>query len=124
MSNSKISILQKKQRQQEIMLRIREGWSRKRISDWLMETYGITYQYSLNQISECFKQLVAANEGIVESARDMQVERLENLIVEALESNDRKTATKCLDMINKIYGLYSEKKDIEITGQPLVFKLD
>lgn len=124
MANTKVAILQKKQRQQEIMLRIREGWSRKKIADWLEETYKISYQYALNQISECFKQLVTANEGIVESARDMQIERIENLIVEALESKDRKTVVKCHDMLNKIYGLYTERKEVDITGTPLVFKLD
>ena len=124
MANSKIAKLQKKQRQQEIMLRIREGWSRKKIADWLEDTYGISYQYALNQITECFKQLVVANEGIVESARDVQIERIENLIVTALESKDRNTVTKCIDMLNKIYGLYTEKKEVDITGNPLVFKLD
>jgi len=66
--------------------------------------------------------MLVDTESLEESARQIQLERLEDLLKEALESKDRKTALGALEMINKIHSLYTEKREIKLDTDNLVFK--
>ena len=63
---------------------------------------------------DAYLELRDFSEKTIEEAKTIQIERIEDLLKDALESNDKATAIKALDMINKIYSLYVEKQDVNM----------
>ena len=54
--------------------------------------------------------------------RKRYIDRIEKIMNDSIQRNDRKAALKCQDMINKLNGLYEETNKIEIEGNvPLTF---
>ena len=105
----------------ETIKRIRKGWSRGKCEHWLMDTYKIKETAAYNTVRDAYNKLSEKSEAIIHNAKFIQVERIEDLLTEALESEDRKTAVKALDMLNKIYNLYSTKAEIQLNGKELKF---
>lgn len=124
MSNTQISQNEKKARQHEILKKIRRGWSRKRLVQWVVENYELSYSYAWKQVADCYAMLAEINKDYVETVRDVQLERIESILAESIESGDRQSSLKAIDLINKIFSLYVEKKDLNITGNDISFKLD
>lgn len=122
---NKIAKNEKKARLNVLIEKIREGYSRKRLVEWVQENFGFTYKYSWDLTAEAYKMLADMNnEELVESTRAIQLERTEAILKEALEKGDHKNALKALDIINRMYSLYVEKKEIDVKSSDLVFKLD
>lgn len=122
---NKIAKNEKKARLNIIIEKIREGYSRKRLVEWVQENYGFSYKYSWDHVNEAYKMLADTNnEELVESTRAVQLERCEAILKEALEHGDRKSALKALDIINRMNSLYIEKKEVDVKSSDLVFKLN
>lgn len=109
-------------REAEIIKRIRKGWSHSKITEWLSDNYGLSKSHSYNLVTKAFNTLAEKADEVIENAKNIQIERLEDMLVNSLESEDKKTALKALDMLNKIYGLYVQKQDINVNGENLTFK--
>lgn len=105
----------------ETIKRIRKGWTRTKCEQWLMDTYKIKETAAYNTVRDAYNKLSEKSDAIINNAKFIQVERIEDLLTEALESEDRKTAVKALDMLNKIYNLYSTKAEIQLNGKELKF---
>ena len=73
-------------------------------------------------VKEVYSDMLTDTEALEESAKQIQLERLEDLLKTALESKDLKTALGALEMINKIHSLYTERKEIKLDTDNLVFK--
>lgn len=112
---------EKKFRISEIIKRIRKGWSRNKLIEWSIEHWGLTKSTAYNYVKEAYDKLAEKSDDVIEKSRVIQVERLEDLLTEALESNDRQTAVKTLDMLNKIFQLYVAKSEVKIDTQNLKF---
>lgn len=108
-------------REGEVIKRIRKGWSRMKLIDYAMKTFDIKLTTAQNLVRESFSKLAHEADVAEQQAKGIQVERIEALLTEALESQDRKTAVKALDMLNKIYNLYSTKAEIQLNGKELKF---
>ena len=67
------------------------------------------------------------NEPLEEFAlqvRDEQIARITEIYKTALERNNYNAALKALDMLNRIGALYTDTKNLEITGEMIKFEFD
>lgn len=120
-----ISKNEKKARLDHIIEKIREGYSRKSLVDWVMETYGLQYKNAWANVDQSYKMLADTNnEELIESARAVQLERAEAILKDSLEHGDRKSALKALEILNKLNSLYVEKREIDVKSTDLIFKLE
>jgi hypothetical protein len=51
-----------------------------------------------------------------EKQRQMWLERCEQILQDAIDSRDKASALKALDLIGKSMGIYNEKKDVNVSG--------
>ena len=58
----------------------------------------------------------AYSEEDQEKARKMWLERCEQILQDAIDSRDKASALKALDLIGKSMGIYTEKKDVNLQG--------
>lgn len=125
-----IPALEREVRIKEIVSKIRKGWSRAKIIDYIISTYKLTKGPAYKLMGEAYERLAVKCEKQIEAAREIQIDRIENILQSALEAvgpdgkvdPDNATALKCLDMLNRIFALYTEKKDVTIDGKTLRFE--
>jgi hypothetical protein len=112
---------QRKYRIAEVIKRVRKGWSRSKILEWAMEQWDIKRQTASDYIKMAYEVLGEAADEVIENSRNIQLERLEDLLRDALESGDKANSLRALDMINRLHGLYIEKKEVKLDTQKLKF---
>ena len=112
---------QRKFRIAEVIKRIRKGWSRAKILEWIEDQWEVSKSSASNYIKMAYEVLGEASDEVIENSRIIQLERLEDLLKDALEGNDRASSLKALDMINRLHGLYIEKKEVKLDTQKLKF---
>lgn len=105
----------------QIIEKIRAGYSRQRLMDYVQNEMGYSYQQAVKYVHDAYEVLTINSDKIIEKAKGIQVERLEELLKNTLECKDNKTAAKVLDMINKIYSLYVEKQQVDLNVNNLKF---
>lgn len=97
-------------RNQVIIDLIGQGLSRRRIQEEIMSRWGVCIDTANNYIREAFKVLTRGNEEFIEHNRDKQIERLENIITEAMEAHEYKAAVMATAELNKLLGLTTNTK--------------
>ena len=112
---------QRKFRIAEVVKRIRKGWSRSKILEWIEDQWEVSKATASNYIQMAYEVLGEAADEVIENSRIIQLERLEDLLKDALESGDKNSSLKALDMINRLHGLYIEKKEVKLDAQKLKF---
>lgn len=95
---------------------IRQGLSRERIFEELKDRWGISRKSFDKYYKEALESLVVENKDIVDDARKKAIEKLQGIIEKCYEVNDFKNALKAQDQLNKINALYTDKKEVEVTG--------
>ena len=108
-------------RNQVIIDLIGQGLSRRRIQEEIMSRWGIKITCAKTYIKEAYDALLRNNEEYISYQRDQQVERLENIITEALEAHEYKAAVMATAELNKLLGLTTNQK-ITLENTDRVFK--
>ena len=108
-------------RNQVIIDLIGQGLSRRRIQEEIMSRWGIKITCAKTYIKEAYDALLRNNEEYISYQRDQQVERLENIISEALEAHEYKAAVMATAELNKLLGLTTNQK-ITLENTDRVFK--
>lgn len=105
-------------RRQAILTLLRNGYSRSRIVEELTRRWEITETTAKTYIKDAILALGATNADFMDHVREVETERLEVMLEEAIKSGDRRTALSCLEMLNKIGGLYGGKigVDMQVAG--------
>lgn len=113
-----------KKRIKEVLKRIRKAQSKIDIIDWLTDTYKITEKQASEYYHDALYLIQQAHSNEEDAAviREEQIDRIKFLMDDALKAGDRKTVTKCQEMLNKIYQLYVEKKEVDVTVKDMQFK--
>lgn len=113
-----------KKRIKEVLNKVRKAWTKLKIIDWLCETYNLSDRQAYDYYHDALYWLQQAhsNEDDAKAIRAEQIERIITMMDEALSAKDFKTATKCQEMLNKIYQLYVEKKEVDVTVKDMQFK--
>ena len=108
-------------RNQVIIDLIGQGLSRRRIQEEIMNRWGIKLSCANNYIKEAYDTLMRSNEEFLSYHRDQQVERLENIITEAMEHGEYKAAVMATAELNKLLGLTINQK-VTLENVDRVFK--
>lgn len=112
-----------KRRKNEIIDKLSEGMTKRKIADWLVERYEIKEESAFRLIREALKDIQeSTNDFDITDLRTEYIERINSWIEKAIEKNDMKTALKCQEMLNKINQLYVEKQEIDVSLKNLEFK--
>lgn len=108
-------------RNQVIIDLIAQGLSRRRIQEEIMSRWDIKTTAAKVYIKEAYDALFRSNEEVLEYNRDKQIERLENIITEAMEAHEYKAAVMATAELNKLLGLTTNQK-ITLENTDRVFK--
>ena len=95
---------------------IRQGLSYRRISEEIANRWGVTVQTANRYYKEAMNALVVDNEDVIDEARKTAVERLTGIIESCYDRGLFDQALRAQDQLNKINALYTEKKEVEVTG--------
>lgn len=108
-------------RNQVIVDLLGQGLSRRRIVEEIMSRWGIKQSMAYQWIKEAMELLMEGNEEFLEFNRDKQIERLENIITEAMEAHEYKAAVMATAELNKLLGLTTNQK-VTIENADRTFK--
>lgn len=100
---------------------IREGYSRVRCNQVVSEVFNISKVSADKYYKSALEALTVENDGIRGAARKVAIERLNGIVEEEKRRGNNYRALQALDQLNKINGLYSEKREVEITGMKFDF---
>ena len=112
---------QRKFRLGEIIKRVRKGWSRAKLLEWSKRQWDLADCTASLYLKDAYEILAENADEVIEKSRAIQIERLEDLLVDALKDKDRNNSLKAMDMLNKIYSLYVEKKEVKLDNSSLKF---
>ena len=78
--------------------------------------WNITLPTARKYVSEAIDHLAKEYDETEEQARQEMIERATTIVEKCIEQQRYSEAQKAMDMINKLKGLYTEKKDIKVEG--------
>ena len=104
-------------RRQVICEYMGQGLGVRRTAEHIADRWGISMWTAKEYVKDAMKYLAENEEEAREYYRDIQVSRLENILENAMEAGQYKEATLATEQLSKLHGLYTEKKDINITTE-------
>lgn len=114
-NSSKIKEKERKQAIEKLILdNIIRGLSFTKIVEQLHNEYGLSKKDSKQFVCTVIEDLKDVNEDYIANIRDINNERLQQLLFDNLNSGDAKSALEVIKEMNKMNGLYVEK--IELGG--------
>lgn len=103
----------------------KDNMSRMEVVNMIMQVFGINRSNAFVWSGEAISSLNEGFEEYKESARQTQIERIEKLIKECRLSGRLKEAAMFTEQLNKIYGLYTDTKKVEVSADgPIKFEFD
>lgn len=103
---------------------VRQGLSKKRIFEELVNRWDIAEITAKNYYDAAINYLGEINTGEdIGKIKQRQQERLMKVVEDGLKNNRYHTALQALDQLNKINGLYTENKNVSVDGQ-IKFEFD
>jgi hypothetical protein len=94
-----------------------QGLSKRRVAEEISSRWGCGYSTAYVYIQDALARLAEKTKPFVQYCKEEMIERLNAVAEDALAHNDRKSALKAYDEINKLNGLYEEKIDANIKGE-------
>ena len=98
-----------------------KGVSQKQIRLQKSEQWQCTEQNVHYYIRKAIKAMQSSIEKKLDYVLAVQRERLEFILNAAIEKKDYASAVKIIDTMNRIYGLYEDKKKIKIESGTIKF---
>ena len=115
--------LETKRRKNEIIDKLSEGLSRRKVVLFIMDRYEISEGEAYRLVREALKDIQESTKDFdITDLRTEYIERINSWIEAAIKKQDMKTALKCQEMLNKINQLYVEKQEIDVSLKNLEFK--
>lgn len=106
----------------EVAILLAKGVSQKQIRIQKSEEWGCTEQNVHYFIRKAMQAMQSSIEKKLDYVLAVQRERLEYILNGAIEKKDFLSAQKIIDTMNKLYGLYEEKKNIKIDAPTIKFE--
>ena len=91
----------------------KRGMSKVKVNHYLQDKLEISYCTSRRYIDDAMNYLTEDSEDTIEHYRAIARERLENMIERCIATNNMKSALGASEQLNKINGLYIERKEIK-----------
>lgn len=105
----------------EVAILLAKGVSQKQIRVQKSEEWQCTEQNVHYFIKKAMQAMQSSIEKKLDYVLAVQRERLEYILNGAVEKKDYQSAQKIIDTMNKLYGLYEEKKNIKIDAPTIKF---
>lgn len=93
---------------------ILKGYSGKRLREIYSKEWDICERSVGMYITEAYKSIRESLKDDIENIRETNINRLIDLYNDAFNTNDRASMFKSLDMLNKMFGMYEDKKTIDV----------
>lgn len=106
----------------EVAILLAKGVSQKQIRVQKSEEWQCTEQNVHYFIKKAMQAMQSSIEKKLDYVLAVQRERLEYILNGAIEKKDYQSAQKIIDTMNKLYGLYEEKKNIKIDAPTIKFE--
>lgn len=104
---------------------VRNGVSKTKIKTYLKEKYEISDKTVYKIVHDALADLNEAYSDIdVGELKAEYAERIESWVEKAINSGDINTALKAQDMLNKLQGLYTENKNINLNTDNITFEFN
>ena len=115
--------LETKRRKNEIIDKLSEGLSKRKVVLWIMDRYELSEGEAYRLVREALKDIQESTKDFeITDLRTEYIERINSWIETAIKKQDMKTALKCQEMLNKINQVYVEKQEIDVSLKNLEFK--
>lgn len=102
---------------------VNQGLSRKEIYQQICDRWDISEQTARNWYNRSIDWLHREHEDFENEVVDTLTSQFQGIVQDALEQSDRSNAIKALENIGKMYGVYRERKELEIkSDDPIVVK--
>ena len=105
----------------EIAKRLAKGESQRTLKKELSEEWKCTEQNINYLIRKALKSIQCSIDKKMDVIFALQRERMEFLLNGAIEKKDYLSAQKIMDSMNKMYGLYTEKKEVKLDSNTISF---
>lgn len=107
----------------EVISWLRKGNSRKKCVEKLMDKYKYSVHQAKKYVHDAFVDIYDASDVADNSElKEVYIDRIEEMLTTALESNNLISATRLMDMLNKITGMYVEKQEVDVKIKDMEFK--
>lgn len=94
-----------------------QGLSKERTAQQLTNRWNIAMKTARNYVKMAIDAFTSSyTEEDQEKQRQMWLERCEQILQDAIDSRDKQSALKALDLMGKSMGIYNEKKDVNVNG--------
>ena len=101
---------------------VRNGVSKTKIKTYLKEKYEISDKTVYKIVHDALADLNEAYNNIdIGELKAEYAERIESWVEKSIKSGDINTALKAQDMLNKLQGLYTENKNINLNTDNITF---
>ena len=99
----------------------KKGYSREQTARELHRRWEIGMPTARRYIKDAIAALVENYKDTSQKEMmDTYKERIETILAEALEEKNKKVALQAIDMLNKMGGNYTERKDLNISGEQTI----
>ena len=98
-----------------------KGESQRTLKKELSEEWKCTEQNINYLIRKALKSIQCSIDKKMDVIFALQRERMEFLLNGAIEKKDYLSAQKIMDSMNKMYGLYTEKKEVKLDSNTISF---
>ena len=99
----------------------KKGYSREQTARELSRRWGINMTTARKYIKDAIDALVENYKDVGQKEMmSTYKERIETILAEALEEGNKKVALQAIDMLNKMGGNYTERKDLNISGEQTI----
>jgi hypothetical protein len=94
-----------------------QGLSRERTAQQITNRWNISIKTARSYVKQAIEAFTSTyTEEDYEKQRQMWLARCEQILQDAIDTGDKQSALKALDLIGKSMGIYNEKKDVNVNG--------
>lgn len=96
----------------------KQGLSKHQTAQQIMDRWGLSFRTAQKYVQEAVTRFAKSYaEENIEDQRRVWLERCEQVLQDAIDSRDKQSALKALDLIGKSMGIYQQKQDINLSGE-------
>lgn len=97
-----------------------QGFSRERTAQLISDRWEISIKTARAWIRRSIDNMVESVQTDVEKMKEMFLTRCENIMQDAIDSGQKDTALKAIDLMGKALGFYRETKDVNLQGEAII----
>lgn len=89
-----------------------QGLSKTQTAQQISTRWDIAFGTAKNWVNEASKNFIKSFDDDVEESRRLWLERCESILQDAIDSKDKQSALRALDLMGKAFGIYRETVNV------------